>query len=319
MSNSPLTTPRDKPHFLIRGCVSLVIVVYFAAVFATVTGIGSGRFAPPEICAEAATFVRPGLQPLNLDSAHRYYVPNPGAEPVLWIRITYESGAVQWLEWPSKRTSTSGLAHTRNLIVPQTISQRDNRQRSRGEPPLTPSALVLLSSLARFVAQQQVQGGADGHPDAIARMQFYAIDHDLITPPQIRAGLDFSDLRLRRVTYLGTYNSSGEKLGESVPTAVTMVDLAARMIEDEIAPALRSAQSAELQQDVFDRVGVPGPVAKLLQRQPQLVEASGDELREQLRKAVAADDNPQAPLRPGEDYREEWKTAAARARQEAAP
>src|SRR5690349_10568953 len=92
MSNSLLTAPDKKPHVLIRGLVSLVIVVYFTAVLAIVTGISSGRFAAPEICAEAASWARPGLQPLNLDSAHRYYVPNPGAEPVLWVRITHESG-----------------------------------------------------------------------------------------------------------------------------------------------------------------------------------------------------------------------------------
>jgi len=313
-----LTAEGKKPPLLVRWLVSGVIVVYFAAVLATVTGIGTGRFAPPEICAEAATFVRPALQPLNLDSAHRYYVPNPGAEPVLWIRVTHASGVVHWAEWPAKQTSTSGLAHTRNLVVPQTINLRDTRKPTRGEPPLTPSALVLLSSLARFISIQELRSGDDGYPDPIATLQFYTIQNDLITPRQIRAGMEFSDLRLRRVTYLGTYNSSGVKIGVSPPADVKMVDLVARMIEEEIAPAVRSAHASDLQKTILSRVGTPQPVARLLERQPQLIDLSGDELRQQLRIAVAANDNRQSPLRAGEDYRDEWKTAAARSEQEVA-
>lgn len=319
MLNSLLTPAGQKPFFLIRWLVSLAIVVYFAAVLATVTGITTGRFAAPPICAEAATLVRPGMQALNLDNAHRYYVPNPGAESVLWVRVTPESGLVRWLELPSKSTSSSGLAHTRNLLVPSSVGQRDTRKQAPGEAPLTPTALVLLSSVARFVAQQEVRGGPSGHPDRITQMQFYLIDHDLITPRQIRAGLDFADLRLQRATYLGTYNSSGEKLGVSTPVNVTMVELAARMVEQEIAPALRTADTRELQQTVLSNLGVPRPVAQLLERRPLLVNGTGDDLREQVRVAVAADDNPQVPLRAGEDCREEWKTAADRARRDSAP
>ena len=300
-----------RPAKVLRLLVSVLILAYFAAVLATVTGIGSGRFSPPEICAEAATLVRPLLQTLNLDSAHRYYVPNPGAEPVLWIRSTHSSGRGRWLEWPTKRGSSSGLAHTRNLLVPQTISQRDTRKTVRGDAPLTPPALLLLASYSRYLSDHYVLGGDDGHPDPIATIQFYSIDHDLITPPQIRAGMDFLDLRLRRITYIGTYSSSGDKLGVSLPTSVSTVELVARMIEQEIAPALRQADDSELQTTVLNKLGVPAAVVRLLQRQPLLVNSSGDELQQQLRVAVAANDNPQAPLRPLDDYREEWNTHAA--------
>ena len=97
------------PGRSVRLAATLLLVAYFAAVLAAVTGAGSGRFSPPLISAEASTWVRPVLQPLNLDNSHRYYAPNPGAEATLWLRLVYADSTVRWLEWPCAQPSVVGL------------------------------------------------------------------------------------------------------------------------------------------------------------------------------------------------------------------
>ena len=304
----PLVAPPCKalPGRSTRWAASVLLVAYFFAVFAALTGAGSGRFSPPLVSAEASAWVRPVLQPLNLDNSHRYYAPNPGAESTLWLRLLYADSTVRWLEWPSRDGASSAYSHTRSLLVPGALSSREENPAADGEVTLTPHARVLIASFARHIALRHQRTRAGGGVNEVVSMQFYLIDHAQLTPPQVRAGMKFSDLRLLKLTSLGSYNSTGQELGRTIPHTIAAPELVARMLNSELLPAVRAAAGATQLDTTAEEVGIPLPVRKLLGRQPSLATSNSEVTPEAIRAAVFSNDHPDTPLKAGDDFGSEW-------------
>ena len=108
------------------------------------------------------------------------------------------------------------------LLIPNAISDRLVVSTVPEQSMLTTGSRIKIASVARRLARDFVKSRENGQPDEIASIQFYSVDQNLMTPVQIRAGWDFTDLRLIRTTYLGSYSRSGKKLGVSNCTPVAV-------------------------------------------------------------------------------------------------
>jgi len=296
----------SQPSPLSRALISVGIVAYSFAMLAAVTGVGSGRFEPPLISMQALELVRPVLHPLHLDNAHRYYVPNPGTQPILWLHLQYESGDSQWIQWPTRQSSSSQLAHVRLLLIPDSVSGRSVVSTEPYQAALYPRSQIVIASVARRLAKDFVKERDNGDPDEIASLQFYCVGQELMTPQQIRAGWDFADLRLLRTTYLGTWSRGGNKLGESLCTTVAVHDLVSRIIEREISPRLMTIDDAAERDVVMEELALPRSIRSLVSRHPKLLQLAGDELRSAVKFAVTSADRPDVALIPGLDFDSDW-------------
>ena len=107
------------PPLVVRVVISIAVVVYGLAMLAVATGTGTGRFSPPLISTKVLDVVTPVFRPLHLDNSHRYYVPNPGSQPVLWLHLVYESGDARWLQWPTRDLSSSQARSCPDAVDPQ--------------------------------------------------------------------------------------------------------------------------------------------------------------------------------------------------------
>ena len=100
----PENDSREAPRWT-KWAVSVVIALHFFAILTAVTGLGVGYAPPPRLCAEANQKFAPYLELVFLQNPYRFYAPNPGCDPTMWVRIRYSDGNVQWLEFPGPSES----------------------------------------------------------------------------------------------------------------------------------------------------------------------------------------------------------------------
>ena len=181
---------------------------------------------------------------------------------------------------------------------------------------------VLIASFARHVALRLHRTRAAGAANEVVSVRFYLIDHAQLTPRQVRAGMKISDLRLLKLTDLGSYNSAGRELGRTMPHAIAAPELIAQMLNSELLPAVRAAADATqldaahvdaaFVDKAAEEVGIPLPVRKLLDRNPSLATSIGEIAPAAIRSAAFGNDDPNVRLSAGDDYGPEWQSERER-------
>src|SRR5262245_21282997 len=91
---------REAPRWC-RWIAVILLGLHFFAILAAVTGNSIDPFPPSPICSWAYELAQPYLRSLALDCNYRFYAPNPGADPLFWVRLHYEDGRTRCFEWPS--------------------------------------------------------------------------------------------------------------------------------------------------------------------------------------------------------------------------
>jgi hypothetical protein len=259
----------------IKWAVSAVIAVHFFAILTAVTGLAVGYAPPPRLCAEANHKFAPYLELVFLQNPYRFYAPNPGCDPTMWVRIHYSDGSVRWLDFPRLSESAAPVLKQRLLAMPRSAVETVPAGENPGDVMLSPMSQICLASYVRGLVRSHAIDSADGWPVLTEDVEVYRIDQRCMLPFEAREDWQFADLRLREAKYLGTFFVNGKMRegprGEPVP----MPELAARIIQESIA----SEPSPIL----------PRPIVALLQQHPNLSEGDEADLAERVRVAIEGD------------------------------
>ena len=276
----------------IKWAVSAVIAVHFFAILTAVTGLAVGYAPPPRLCAEANHKFAPYLELVFLQNPYRFYAPNPGCDPTMWVRIGYSDGSVRWLDFPRPSELAAPVVKQRLLAMPRSAVATVPAGESPDDVMLSPMSQICLASYVRGLVRSYSIDSADGWPVLTEDVEVYRIDQRCMQPFEAREDWRFTDLRLRDATYLGTFFVNGKMRegprGEPVP----MPELAARIIQESIASEPATILLAEST--------LPRPIVALLQQHPDLAGSDQADLAQRVRIAIEGDSRNQELAEPHE-------------------
>lgn len=213
---------------------SVLIALHLVAVF-----LSPCAGPPPASDLErgAASLFEPYLQAAYLNHGYRFFAPNPG--PGQLVRVEYElpDGSTRSERYPDPERHSPRLHYHRYLILAAYLSDVSNAaggdaaELARGE-----------AELKSRIEQLRLEGhpaeadwiAADGKREAAGRLQaqarlkalldawgkellaasgarkvkFYAVEHEIPPPWEIRAGMSLNDSRLYREKLLGERGGS---------------------------------------------------------------------------------------------------------------
>src|SRR5947209_20506488 len=103
------------PRLVVRGLVSVLLVVHLFAILTAVTSFSTFNFPANRLAVWANQPFRPYLQATFLNNAYRFFAPNPGTPTVLWLRLQYCDRTIRWVEVPGTCESWVRVAYQRRL------------------------------------------------------------------------------------------------------------------------------------------------------------------------------------------------------------
>ena len=280
-----------KPRVWIRWLVSLLVCVHFFAILTAVTSSGSGQFTSPYVAIKLNEPFNPYLETLFLRNGYRFFAPNPGPNYVIWFRITTEDGRVRWHEFPNRKDFATPLAYTRMLSVANMGSKDYEHPSDAQRVTIVPGTRICLSSFARHIASGRHKEGDNRDASPVQTVEIYRVGHIYIMPDQIREGWDYTDLRLYQPIYMGTFAPDGAQLDKDSAVFCQTQILVTDMILNDIAPVLLSndVRGFDDYAAEMEKLGIPEPVSRLIQRRPQIVSLSAAEISEQVLIAFGVD------------------------------
>lgn len=114
MECPPELTP-STPSRAWRRLLSLLLLIHFFAILTTVTAFSTPDCPAPRMAVWADVPLRPYLQVTFLNSAYRFFAPNPGVPTILWFRVSYSDQNVCWVEAPVPADSWLRAGYQRRL------------------------------------------------------------------------------------------------------------------------------------------------------------------------------------------------------------
>ncbi len=268
-----------------KWAVSVVIALHFFAILTAVTGLGVGYAPPPGLCAEANQKFAPYLELVFLQNPYRFYAPNPGCDPTMWVRIRYSDGNVRWLEFPGPSESAVPVLRQRLMAMPRTAVETVPVGEAPDDVMLTPTSRICLASYVRGLVRSHVVDSANGLPVLTEDVEVYRVDQRCMRPFEAREGWRFTDLRLREATYLGTCFVNGMTRDGPRGQPVPMHDLAARVVQESVGSSLQPSGS-DPSSFVLAESMLPLPIVALLQEHPELATSDARHLSEHVRTAI---------------------------------
>ncbi len=262
----------------IKWVVSTVIAVHFFAILTAVTGLAVGYAPPPRLCAEANQKFAPYLELVFLQNPYRFYAPNPGCDPTVWVRIRYSDGTVRWLDFPGPSESAAPVLRQRLLAMPRSAVETVPVGETPEDVMLSPRSQICLASYVRGLVRSESIDNADGLPVLTEEVEVYRIDQRCMLPFEAREDWQFADLRLREATYLGTFYVNGESRDGPHGEPVPMPELAARIIQE--------STTSEPSPILLTESKLPRPIVALLQQHPDLDGSDAVDLAERVRVAI---------------------------------
>jgi len=257
---------------------SAVIVVHFLAILTAVIGLGVGYAPPPRLCAQANQRFAPYLELVFLQNPYRFYAPNPGCDPTMWVRISYSDGGVRWRSFPQPPQSAAPVLRQRLLAMPRSAVETIPVGPFAEDVALTPMSQICLASYIRGIVRRDTTTDELGLPLLAEDVTVYRIDKRCMQPFQAREGWEFTDLRLHQATYLGTYFVNGRSREGPRGEPISMPSLAAQIIQESF-----DTQGAKHE---IATTAMPRPIAAFLEAHPEVVHGARSDLAERVRVAM---------------------------------
>ncbi|WP_153558523.1 hypothetical protein [Roseimaritima sediminicola] len=295
-----------KPGRRVQAIVSLVVALHLFALLTAVTSSGSGKYTSPYTAVKLNEPFRPYLEVLFLRNGYRFFAPNPGPNFVAWFRVTYDDGRVRWVEFPRRQDFATPLAYTRMLSVANMGAYTYPHPQDPDKGSIRPATQICLQSFARRIARDagknadawEVRDAKGGERDTggevktsdgggrVVSVEAYRVAHLYIMPDQIREGWDYTDLRLYQPMYLGAFSADGSPIDPDATRYCETPIMVCDMICHDIAPELMKVPPAEQTPQrlaaELERLGIPEPVRRLVQQNPQLISTASAEVSETL-------------------------------------
>lgn len=278
MPSSALPTPpvveRRGPSCWVKTVVSLLILLQAFAILTAVTSAGSGNFPAPSIIVLTKDWVtRPYLQFVFLTNPYRFYAPNPGPTPVLWLRLQYEDNSIRWLELPRRKDWSLRMPYQRHLCAVMLFDQMafPVSEAEPGVRRLSNEGRIAACSYARYIARKYARTNADGSLNPVREIAMYNVMHQIIEPWMVQQGMDPSDVRLLMPFYVGTFGADGMQLDKSTMNLQHRQnsDLVAHILASDIYPLFRAHPDTD-RSVLLDEIGAPPAIRALFYRYPQL-------------------------------------------------
>jgi hypothetical protein len=272
----------------VRLALSLLIGAHFVAIVLAVTSYSSPGFPAPVLAVRAATIAQPYLQLTFLNSAYRFFAPNPGTPIVFWFRVQYTDGQVRWIELPGRSTPLWRAPYQRRLNLALQVGQHLSFvPQANGTQVLAPMGRLLLESAVRHLAHASARQDAAGRPLPVVNVGAYCVFHSVVTPAEVRDGWRPADLRSYRPVFVGAYTPGGERIDEFRPTVVeqSIAYVVAGIVDVDVRPAMTGNRTAG---DAAGTVSLPEPVNAFLAQHPELIVAAPDESLERRVQAMLA-------------------------------
>lgn len=223
--------------------VSALVLLHFGGILTAVTGPG----AQPWLSAQVSVrLYRPYLQFIYMTNAYHFYSPEPGPAHLMWFCIYYENGDTRWVKIPRRPddiTDPLALSYYRRLSLSEQLhappalrsipdevmrgrllrSQGQNGIPTHPEIPIVdqfrPLPELLRDHLApgfvRHLANQKAYQHDD--PIPIKSIRMYYVEHRIINPENLQAGIGFYDDVTYSAFYFGNFTKDGELLDANDP------------------------------------------------------------------------------------------------------
>jgi hypothetical protein len=252
-------------------------------------------FPPSPICGRAYDLAQPYLRSLALDCNYRFYAPNPGADPLLWVRLHYENGRTRCFEWPSLGDPPPPGIYLRDLSIPAHVTPPNPDE--AGDSSLPAVAERILSSYARYIARNSAgpAGGKNGPlvKSPLVKIDVFSTSHALLSPEQARLGWQRCDLRLHDTILLGSFTADGLRIGPNVTTPVPIGELAAEIIASDIQPLLEPKGEPIVLPKLFAKERTPLAIRHLLNDHHDLLTTTSVDLLAAIERALRVGNNPE--------------------------
>jgi hypothetical protein len=240
------------PQLYRRIIVSGLVLLHFGAILTATT---SPNWTPWLSGHLGMTFYRPYMQFMYLTNAYHFYSPEPGPANVMWFCIYYDNGDTRWYKTPRRpedMTDPLLLSYYRRLAITQQIETpgsvgsvsedilQGRSLRAQGKedaipfhPEIQPIAAQfrvpndtvrhqLVPAYIRFVAR------ANPHDDParkIVSIKMYRVEHHILIPREVRAGVQPYDPDTYRPWFLGEYDAQGVQIKLNDPMLYWLVPI----------------------------------------------------------------------------------------------
>lgn len=222
-----------------------VITFHFAGIMSAVTSVDPpGTHAPWISTYMWVKVFRPYLHFLYMNNAYHFYSPEPGPATLVWYRVDYSDGKSRWIRLPHRGDAPVPLIYQRlvsvcdatnmasgftpgnyysELLPKRTAAGLENHPQI---PPLpsdiqaayafrepTPNVKKLLSTYTRHIAKTY-PNPVDNPSATISKIRVYRLTHIIMTPQEMRRGLDPADPSTFIPYFYGDYDTQGNLLDD---------------------------------------------------------------------------------------------------------
>jgi hypothetical protein len=218
------------PRMLRYVVVSVLILFHFVGIATAITCVPPS----PWLSMVLWSYVyRPYLEFIYMQNAYHFYSPEPGPACMMWFYVKYEDGTSQWVKIPRREDYPLALEYQRRLSQTESINQllptiavgpdKRNARLIAGNdngiavhPGLSdvfqyrvPTAYSkrMLETYTRFVCCHTP------HPTnketKVVSVKVYRVLHVIVTPNDVRNGMDAQDPTNYLPFYQGEYRPDG--------------------------------------------------------------------------------------------------------------
>lgn len=281
------TLAKTCPRWL-KLALSVALLGHFLAIFFSVTGVSETSFSGPRICQAGLKACRPYLGRLLLDCPYRFYAPNPGVSPCLWLRVHFANGKSFCVEWPYFREPAPESRFVREMGLVESLKLA--LVSTNGSAPevslISPSSEALGSCAARLA--NVIVPAAFPHVDSkLLYLDFYRI-HRVQPPPHVlRPDMDLFSAQYHAGYVLGRYDAQGNRMTPLATPELVIGELIQVILELDIQPHLEQAAESPVDLTVYARRW-PTAIDQLLKKSPELKKLKGKDLTARLESLMSS-------------------------------
>jgi len=226
-----------------RIAVTLLLLFHFGGILTAVTAVAPHNGAAPPYLPTAiwSLVYRNYLQFAYMNNAYHFYSPEPGPPTLVWFRVEFEDGSVYWYKLAEHGQFSTRLQYQRMLALTESTNQpgpgihperlallylsrssagdrlgietpslQDASNHYRETSDLTK---VYLPSYVRHVVWT-VREKAGKQDVPVASVHVYRLAHNIISAPQLKAGVEPDDKSFYTAFFLGVYTEDGKLLDD---------------------------------------------------------------------------------------------------------
>lgn len=195
-----------------RAIASVLIALHLAAIFSAPC---AGPPPSSQLERDVAGVFDPYLQAAFLNHGYRFFAPNPGPSHLVRFEMKDADGKTKTGRFPDLASERPRLLYHRHFMLSETIF---NLTRSLTDPPRqftsteeheayereARAARAMVEPLLTAVAQSLAKEHEAGES---AKIELFAVQHDIPRPEQVLEGMKLSDSTLWREQPLGEWSA----------------------------------------------------------------------------------------------------------------